>query len=258
MWSYFVLLMIHKMPQRQKQPCRQRKPWEASAFHWAQTMSSPRSTWLLRYDVVCLPAVLPDYCYASLTDESACSGILLHPDSRRWVAAAWVLQVEWQSQLHVSAVACICAVPDFSICSHRSFLPPRPAAAMGRTSSSLRYPQVLCVISQYPWFSFYYKILQVTEQLLKQDNVLNTYSKQQLAQNHPAGLFLTDLCHQCPQAPIPGKIIRSVTMDNRPPACQQHTQTIQPSRQCTPCSCTAVCLQDRYYKYACAGCTTPS
>ena len=105
----------------------------------------------------------------------------------------------------------MCAVPDFSICSHRSFLPPRPAAAMGRTSSSLRYPQVLCVISQYPWFSFYYKILQVTEQLLKQDSVLNTYSKQQLAQNHLAGIFLTDLCHQCPQAPIPGKIIRSVT-----------------------------------------------
>ena len=91
----------------------------------------------------------------------------------------------------------------------RSFLPPRPAAVMGLPSSSLRYPQVLCVVSQYPWFAFYYKILQVVEQLLKkQDNVLNTYSKQQLAQNHPASLFLTDLCHQCPELPIPGRIIR--------------------------------------------------
>ena len=191
-------------------------------------------------------------CKVSLTNESACSGILLYPDSRRWVAAAWVLQVERQSQLCVSAVACICAVPDFSICSHRSFLPPRPAATMGRTSSSLRYPQVLCVISQYPWFSFYYKILQVTEQLLKQDNVLNTYSKQQLAQNHPAGLFLTDLCHQCPQAPLPGKIIRSVTVNRRPPACQQHTQPMQWG-QCTPCCCTAVCLQGQQRKYGAQG-----
>ncbi|DBA87177.1 TPA: hypothetical protein ACH3X2_005181 [Trebouxia sp. C0005] len=90
----------------------------------------------------------------------------------------------------------------------RSFLPPWPAAAVEPTNSSLRYPQVLCVISQHPWFSFYYKILQVTEKLLEQGNVSNTYSKQQLALNHPAGLFLTDLCHQCPQAPIPGKIIR--------------------------------------------------
>ena len=90
----------------------------------------------------------------------------------------------------------------------RSFLPPRPAAALGRSSSSLRYPQVLCIISQHPWFAFYYKILQVTEQLLKQDNALNTYSKQQLGQTHPACLFLTDLCHQCPELPIPGRVIR--------------------------------------------------
>lgn len=67
---------------------------------------------------------------------------------------------------------------------------------------------MLCIISQHPWFAFYYKILQVTEQLLKQDNVLNTFSKQQLAQTHPASLFLTDLCHQCPELPIPGRVIR--------------------------------------------------
>ena len=79
---------------------------------------------------------------------------------------------------------------------------------MGRASSSLRYPQVLCVISQYPWFAFYFKILQVTEQLLKQDNVLNNYKAAQLAQTHPAGLFLSDLCQQCPKTPIPGKVIR--------------------------------------------------
>ena len=100
------------------------------------------------------------------------------------------------------------ATPHHALCVCRSFLPPRAAAAMGRSSSSLRYHQVLCIISQYPWFTFYYKILQVTEQLLKQDNVLTTYSKQQLAQNHPASLFLTDLCHQCPQTPIPGRVIR--------------------------------------------------
>ena len=38
--------------------------------------------------------------------------------------------------------------------SRRSFLPPR-----ARLNNTLRYPQVLCIISQHLCFTFFYKVL---------------------------------------------------------------------------------------------------
>ena len=38
----------------------------------------------------------------------------------------------------------------------RCFLPPR-----ARLNSTMRSPQVLCIISQHLWFTFYYKVPRV-------------------------------------------------------------------------------------------------
>ena len=106
----------------------------------------------------------------------------------------------------------------------------------------MRYPQVLCIISQHTWFPLYNKVrtdaedtlavaamtltvqgsilllprpwlclqvLEVVEQLLKQTAILNQPdSNQDLPFSHPAGQFLTALCQQCPNPPLPGRIFR--------------------------------------------------
>ena len=36
---------------------------------------------------------------------------------------------------------------------HRCFLPPR-----ARLNNTMRCPQVLCIISEYLWFTFFYKV----------------------------------------------------------------------------------------------------
>ena len=41
----------------------------------------------------------------------------------------------------------------------RSFLPPRAKFGDPRLNSNLRFPQIACIISPHPWFSFFYKVL---------------------------------------------------------------------------------------------------
>ena len=40
----------------------------------------------------------------------------------------------------------------------RSFLPPRAKFGDPRLNSNLRFPQIACIISPHPWFSFFYKV----------------------------------------------------------------------------------------------------
>eukprot|EP00891_Asterochloris_glomerata_P004797 jgi/Astpho2/4797/Aster-00342 len=105
-------------------------------------------------------------------------------------------------QHEVATVSCL-AFKDMS------FLPPKLLSTPGRPSPAMRYPQVLCIISQHTWFPLYNKVLEVVEQLLKQTTILNQPdSNQDLPFSHPAGQFLTALCQQCPNPPVPGRVFR--------------------------------------------------
>ncbi|KAK9829376.1 hypothetical protein WJX72_005465 [[Myrmecia] bisecta] len=90
----------------------------------------------------------------------------------------------------------------------RSFLPPRPKFKDPRTNTNLRYPQVVCVISAFPWFALYQKVLQIVEQLLKQTDILHSPSSRTLPLTSPAGAFLLEVVRTCPNPPIPGRVFR--------------------------------------------------
>lgn len=112
----------------------------------------------------------------------------------------------------------------------RKFLPPAP-----RIGSKLRFPQVLCLISEYPWCNMYFKVggtsssspalhvtqsyspqtlprnkqvLQVLEQLLKSsDQLLESGGKDLSASSH-TGTFLKNLGDQLKSEPLPGQILK--------------------------------------------------
>eukprot|EP00884_Botryococcus_braunii_P014564 jgi/Botrbrau1/23108/Bobra.0243s0042.1 len=94
----------------------------------------------------------------------------------------------------------------------RSFLPPRTAPVPGArpsTSLSLRYPQVLCLISPHPFFTMYYKVLQILESILKQGELLTKLPWcTELPLSSPPAVFLEQFCRQCGPSPQPGQILR--------------------------------------------------
>ena len=127
----------------------------------------------------------------------------------------------WMVRLHV--VAC------------RSFLPPR-----ARLNNTLRYPQVLCIISQHLYFTLFYKVLhsvqllvftchtcrhpaqqlpeltesaaqqeqvlQVAEVLLRQSDLLNGAPLASLPYASPTRLFLDSLSEQWAAKHAPGQV----------------------------------------------------
>ena len=52
------------------------------------------------------------------------------------------------------------SLSDFLVC--RSYLPARKKSPDLPSSPTLRYPQVLCLLSQHPWFAFYFKVRQLS------------------------------------------------------------------------------------------------
>ncbi|KAK9915164.1 hypothetical protein WJX75_005465 [Coccomyxa subellipsoidea] len=84
----------------------------------------------------------------------------------------------------------------------RSFLPPRARL------NSLRYPQVLCIITEHLWLTFYFKVLQVLEALLKQTDLLNGPAHASLPYASPASQFLENLSITCTGKLCPGEVLR--------------------------------------------------
>eukprot|EP01023_Acetabularia_acetabulum_P022506 TRINITY_DN22130_c0_g1_i1.p2 TRINITY_DN22130_c0_g1~~TRINITY_DN22130_c0_g1_i1.p2 ORF type:complete len:149 (+),score=26.47 TRINITY_DN22130_c0_g1_i1:101-547(+) len=64
----------------------------------------------------------------------------------------------------------------------RRFLPPR--------KSGLRYPQVMCIICEYPWFTLVFKVLEVLESLLMQQDMFYKYDQKELPHDSLAAQFL--------------------------------------------------------------------
>ncbi|BDA43641.1 probable DENN domain-containing protein 1C at N-terminal half [Coccomyxa sp. Obi] len=84
----------------------------------------------------------------------------------------------------------------------RSFLPPRAKL------NSLRYPQVLCIITEHLWLTFYFKVLQVLEALLKQSDLLNGPAHASLPYASPASQFLETLSIASTGKLCPGEVLR--------------------------------------------------
>ncbi|GFR44889.1 hypothetical protein Agub_g6233 [Astrephomene gubernaculifera] len=85
----------------------------------------------------------------------------------------------------------------------RQIFPPAP-----RVGSKARYPQVLCIVAENPWCNFFFKVLQVAEQVLKgYDGLLDTGQKE-LPLDSQLGSFLVDLRKQLSTNPAPGEVLR--------------------------------------------------
>jgi len=85
----------------------------------------------------------------------------------------------------------------------RKFLPPPP-----RVGPKARYPQVMCLISEYPWCTFYFKVLQVLEQMLRSgEPPLDGHAKE-LPTGCGVRTFLAELSKQLDPEPDAGQIIR--------------------------------------------------
>lgn len=87
----------------------------------------------------------------------------------------------------------------------RKFLPPVNRA---RNGSKLRYPLVLCVVCEASWYAFFFKVLQLLEQLLKATDLLTDYDCKQLPATSYAGMFLTELGRKLSENPQPGDVLR--------------------------------------------------
>ncbi|GIL47652.1 hypothetical protein Vafri_4419 [Volvox africanus] len=90
----------------------------------------------------------------------------------------------------------------------RQFFPPAPAVG-----SKARYPQVLCIVAENPWCNFFFKVLQVAEQLLKGFDGLLDSANQELPLGSHLGAFIMDLRKQLATNPGPGKVL-SLTAPN--------------------------------------------
>eukprot|EP00775_Hariotina_reticulata_P011069 gene11069-11225_t len=84
----------------------------------------------------------------------------------------------------------------------RRFLPPAP-----RVGSKLRFAQVLCLVCEVAWSAFLFKVLEVTEHLLRQSDLLQLEHAELPASSY-AGLFLNSLGEQLAQQPALGSVIR--------------------------------------------------
>ncbi|GLC43834.1 hypothetical protein PLESTB_000913400 [Pleodorina starrii] len=85
----------------------------------------------------------------------------------------------------------------------RQFFPPAP-----RVGSKARYPQVLCIVAENPWCNFFFKVLQVAEQLLKGFDGLLDSAHQDLPLESHLGAFIVDLRKQLATNPAPGEVLR--------------------------------------------------
>lgn len=94
----------------------------------------------------------------------------------------------------------------------------------GLGAPTFRYPQVLCIISQHPWFPFFYKVLELVEKMLRQDD-LETISLQSWPETSPAAMFLTEILKTAGPQPQLGQILHvklpqtELPIDFAPPRC---------------------------------------
>ncbi|KXZ56010.1 hypothetical protein GPECTOR_2g1562 [Gonium pectorale] len=86
----------------------------------------------------------------------------------------------------------------------RQIFPPAP-----RIGSKARYPQVLCIVAENPWCNFFFKVLQVAEQILKGCEGLLDTAHRELPLESQLGSFLVDLRKQLATNPSPGEVLRS-------------------------------------------------
>ncbi|KAL6757957.1 AEX-3 domain-containing protein [Haematococcus lacustris] len=85
----------------------------------------------------------------------------------------------------------------------RGFLPPAP-----KVGPRQRFPQVMCLVTNDTWCNFYFKVLQVLEQLVKSaDGLLDSDLKDLPETSHTAA-FLTKLGSQLSTEPKPGQLLR--------------------------------------------------
>ncbi|KAG2452541.1 hypothetical protein HYH02_002779 [Chlamydomonas schloesseri] len=85
----------------------------------------------------------------------------------------------------------------------RQIFPPPP-----RVGSKARYPQVLCIVAENPWCNFFFKVLQVAEQILKTCEGLLGSSYKELPLDSQLGVFITDLRKQLSTSTAPGEVLR--------------------------------------------------
>ncbi|GMH35221.1 hypothetical protein BSKO_03089 [Bryopsis sp. KO-2023] len=75
-------------------------------------------------------------------------------------------------------------------------------------SNGARYPVVLCMVSEELWGTFLFKVLEVVEGLMEQQNLLTGANQDRLPTSSSAAWFLRFLGLQLSTTPRPGQILR--------------------------------------------------
>eukprot|EP01026_Neomeris_dumetosa_P030223 TRINITY_DN2422_c0_g1_i8.p1 TRINITY_DN2422_c0_g1~~TRINITY_DN2422_c0_g1_i8.p1 ORF type:complete len:757 (-),score=106.08 TRINITY_DN2422_c0_g1_i8:540-2810(-) len=116
----------------------------------------------------------------------------------------------------------------------RRFLPPK--------ANVVRFPQVLCIVCEYSWFTLVFKVLEVIESLLVQQKLVNQYDLKELPHDSSAAQFLRSVNVQLSREPRPGQILRVPLPEMDEPLCilpcEKINYSTSPHADYEPLECT--------------------